>query len=733
MSFKKKAVTAAPFLAVAVLAVVVTFMLTRGPGREVDKRGPVPEVTATPASVLSLEPANRFASLEDYDKLLAEDAKVKPVIQPYTIKPDLSNVVNLKVFEPILEPQMIDKIAKNGFVVTPTDYIQMFYLYENNEYQRPDKFPSFITTDSMLHAYHVFYNFSLRIVESEKLYDAAVELTDLMLKASEKDLAEAKDELVKDAARRNVAYFAVARALLVGTPPPASVADIAEADLKKIKNHLKRDQSSVLGYGVDFTQFVPRGHYTRTEKLKKYFHGLMWYGLMPFPTGEQGAKERPTVQALLIVRNLEKDKRAMQLWDKIYEPTAFYVGKADDYTVYDYSALKEKVYGKSPSVSAFDDTAKLQAFIKEVGKLPGPRIENFVAGGAIPTGRQFRFMGQRFIPDSRILQEMSHPKVAWRAFPSGMDVFSAIGSDRALELLRTSYKADKFEGFDKQMELMRKEMKETPRETWQSNLYWGWLWTLQSVIKPVPEGYPSFMRNQTWQDKSLFTALGSWTELRHDTILYAKQSVAECGGDGDEPKTPKGYVEPNLEFWTKMKWLNDSTMQGLSSRDLLTEELKDKFERLGDWIDFCRKITIKELTNQKITDEEYEQICIYGASLESMILSFAGGDVWSDTDKDMAIVADVHTSKDTCLEEGTGRAGAIYVVVPIEGKLYLTRGAVYTHYEFMHPSSDRLTDEKWQEILQSGKQPPLVDWTKNFLVPVKNMPPLEFESFNGGC
>ncbi|HOP81415.1 MAG TPA: DUF3160 domain-containing protein, partial [Armatimonadota bacterium] len=148
---------------------------------------------------------------------------------------------------------------------------------------------------------------------------------------------------------------------------------------------------------------------------------------------------------------------------------------------------------------------------------------------------------------------------------------------------------------------------------------------------------------------------------------------------------------------------------------------------------FCRKITIKELTNQKITDEEYEQICIYGASLESMILSFAGGDVWSDTDKDMAIVADVHTSEDTCLEEGTGRAGAIYVVVPIEGKLYLTRGAVYTHYEFMHPSSDRLTDEKWQEILQSGKQPPLVDWTKNFLVPVKNMPPLEFESFNGGC
>ena len=32
-------------------------------------------------------------------------------------------------------------------------------------------------------------------------------------------------------------------------------------------------------------------------------------------------------------------------------------------------------------------------------------------------------------------------------------------------------------------------------------------------------------------------------------------------------------------------------------------------------------------------------------------------------------------------------------IVPVEGKLVLTRGAVFSYYEFIHPAADRLTDE----------------------------------------
>lgn len=42
--------------------------------------------------------------------------------------------------------------------------------------------------------------------------------------------------------------------------------------------------------------------------------------------------------------------------------------------------------------------------------------------------------------------------------------------------------------------------------------------------------------------------LGSWTQLRHDTILYVRPSGAQCGGDGEIPPPPPGYVMTD-EAW----------------------------------------------------------------------------------------------------------------------------------------------------------------------------------------
>ncbi len=680
------------------------------------------------STIKEIKPSS-FASTKGYDSLAADNGKIKPALPAYSLKANLSNVQNLKLYKGLLDAQMIPLIAKNGFVVTPTDYTQMFYVYENNEYQRPEKIPSFITSDSMLHTYHVFYDYTLREVEAGKLSDAAAKLTTAMLEASKKQLTTVSGADLKDAATRNVAFFTVGKALLAGVTKDTN--PMANADLKLIAKHADITDSAVTGAKMDFSQFVPRGHYTRSEKLKKYFMAMMWYGLSPFPAKSPKA----SLQAILMTKALQSASvggtSALKLWDTIYEPTAFYVGTADDYTYNHYIKVLDKVYGKNSSVNQLADQSKLEMFTAEVAKLPAPGIDN----GAGTGGRQFRFMGQRFIPDSRIMRQMTDDLVTERGIPRGLDIFAAMGSDRALSHLKKYDNVDRFANYDVQMAKMRKEMAEKPRSTWQSNLYYGWLWSLQSVVEPAPKGYPSFMTNDAWLDKSLFTALGSWTELRHDTILYAKQSVSECGGDSEAPPTPKGYVEPNLEFWTRLQWLNKYTMDGLNSRGLLSEETKDKFTRMDDWLSFCRKITIKELTGKPVTKEEYDQICLYGAELESLVISFSGGDLLSDTDKDMALIADVHTDGSTgvCLEEATGRAAAIYVVVPIQGKLYLTRGAVYTHYEFEWPSSDRLTDEAWQKMLKSGKTPKLADWIKSFFAGKKQKLEENFESFTSGC
>jgi len=42
---------------------------------------------------------------------------------------------------------------------------------------------------------------------------------------------------------------------------------------------------------------------------------------------------------------------------------------------------------------------------------------------------------------------------------------------------------------------------------------------------------------------------------------------------------------------------------------------------------------------------------------------------------------------------------------------------VHSHYEFPWPLNDRLTDKKWQQMLDSDQAPPLARWTENFVAP----------------
>jgi hypothetical protein len=228
------------------------------------------------------------------------------------------------------------------------------------------------------------------------------------------------------------------------------------------------------------------------------------------------------------------------------------------------------------------------------------------------------------------------------------------------------------------------------------------------------------MRNQAWEDKSLNTSLASWAELRHDTILYGKQSGAEMG-DGSEPAPYKGYVEPNVRFWSKMLDLTRRSREGLVSRKLMPEELEGKFESFEETLTNLKQISEKELRNEKLTEDEYDSIRSIGGTIEYLTLSVMTGqpDTWelvNESDRDMACIADVHTGGNKVLEEGVGHANEILVIVPVEGKLVLTRGAVFSYYEFTYPSSDRLTDEKWQTMVNAGRVPAQPLWTSSFLL-----------------
>ena len=52
------------------------------------------------------------------------------------------------------------------------------------------------------------------------------------------------------------------------------------------------------------------------------------------------------------------------------------------------------------------------------------------------------------------------------------------------------------------------------------------------------------------------------------------------------------------------------------------------------------------------------------------------------------------------------------MVVPRGGKRLLTRGGVFSYYEFLAAPGERLDDAGWAERLESGTPPPRPLWTR---------------------
>jgi hypothetical protein len=678
-----------------------------------------------------------FADFEPHEESFVLNAPI------YTVYQGLSNVANLASFG-TLPADLLIKIEADGFAAaTQTEYKQIHEILELNEDER---IPSFVSSDAVLHAFHVLYDLALREVEVYSFWDLLGNLTASMLDSTYGQYLAAPEGRWKDAALRNMMFFTVALKLIDSDyliPPafPSEVGTEVNIVLTLIDAHDAMTDEWFQEYREDFTQFVPRGHYTRSETLERYFQAMMWYGrvslrlqpdLPQFPN-DKGMDN--TAQAILISLALMDEIPTMpagvtgyDLWDAIYEPTVFFVGAADDLLPTEYLELVRNIYGSEITIPDLDDDDLLEDFIDAALEFREPAILGHPIPDTLTLTQTMglRFMGQRYIPDSYILGQLVYKNVGTmanpRLMPMGLDVMAALGSDRAWELLEPE---KVYANYESQMQMLWDMVDNITDAEWTSNLYYLWLYSLLPLLSDPGEGYPFFMQSEAWVDKQLSTALGSWAELRHDTILYAKQSYTwELTS---MPEAVKGYVEPVPQVYARLASLCKMMIDGLDSRSLLSTMIDSKLNELYNLLVDLQTISIKELEGTALTGEEYNIIDGIGKKLGSIVAMPVDDFITSDADEDMAVIADVHTDPNsgTVLEEGVGRPMVIYVAVQIEGEVILTRGGIFSYYEFTWPMDDRLTDEAWQDMLTQGEAPPLPIWTASFVTNTPVMLPAQ--------
>ena len=693
-----------------------------------------------------------------------------------------------------LSNDALNLLGKNGFVVilNPFDPKEE-YITQPYKTLKDVEIPIFITSDSLLHLYHIQFDETLRQIEEKEFYDKIWEISNELLDDSIEKYNDASGDL-KEALKRNVAYFAVALELLKPREdqlckdgwkcedPGLASAYFKEEDLEKykfetpdfvksevekeldlIEKHEGFSESPIFIYKEDYSQYVPRGHYTRSEKLKNYFKVFMWYGrismLLKGTDTISPGKTDPfnlealistydakiqTMQASLIASKFAEREELKDRWDRIYSVTAFYVGLSDDLGPYEYIEAMNSVFGGKfdPNNLTEENIGKLKAKLAEYmpPKIFGgtgdcginPPFTPEQADQCLEKTKGFRLIGQRFIPDSYMFSNLvgaytdvylgdkdcsevftcviSGAGRPIRGFPRGLDVMALLGSERAKELLNELDDSN-YVKYDEAYKKLEDEFNNFTVAEWNKNLYWSWLFTLKPLLKEFRDDYPTFMQTKAWQDKELTTALASWAELRHDTILYAKQSYTPTELGPPLPEKPVvGYIEPVPEFYNRLLALTRMTTKGLDEMNVLDNSAKHRLESLEKILERLVELSEKELKNEELTPEDYDFIKSFGEELNAVIAEV------DDKAKKTTIVADVHTDQNTrqVLEEGVGYVDLIVVAYKVpDGRILIGAGPVMSYYEFKQPMEDRLTDEKWRDML--GSNPPeKPEWISNF-------------------
>jgi hypothetical protein len=399
--------------------------------------------------------------------------------------------------------------------------------------------------------------------------------------------------------------------------------------------------------------------------------------------------------------------------------------------------------------------------------------------GKLP--RSFTVFGQRFVPDSWALGKVVFDNIRWegdarfwddnprRFLPLSLDVvFGVLGNNATVPQIISQIQNDGHparDGFPYQHNLaaVRAVIDLQPEEYWQQNIYNLWLGALRTLSEPTTAAdYPETMRTRGWAMKTVNTQLGSWTHLRHDTVLYAKQSYS----GGIICSYPKAYVEPVPRFWAAMETMANSAAELIGGLEL-EERRFTYFRDQGRWqvnfdsravqsnqVSFLRgfanrmglleEIARRQLAREELTAEQVEEMqnivevqkfyegLRYSGWYPALFYRscFFPGNTDADRyfhqtqgcDRADFIVTDVHTAPTPpepgyVLHQGVGQVNFILVAVDCGSERPVVYGGpVLSHYEYPTEGVKRLSDGEWTSLYYTIDRPEPPPWTDEYLV-----------------
>ena len=296
-----------------------------------------------------------------------------------------------------------------------------------------------------------------------------------------------------------------------------------------------------------------------------------------------------------------------------------------------------------------------------------------------------------------------------RSFVRGLDLMALLGSSEALEILTNEGKTD-HERYGLKFSKLKSHVDTLDHINWHANLYWSWLYCIQTLFQEVPDGYPEFMRTQAWNRQQLNAALVSWTQLQDDATRHYNPDEVQLVAFGVEPVPPPapiGYVEPNPLFWGRLLSLTRMTSKGLDNLNVLTPKARRRFAELEKLLKQILDIVSKQLTYKPLSSENRDFFKKFPSIFRRILPGV------QEYGLATVFTANLNTNEtDTMVvAQAVGDIDLIIVACPMsDGKILLAVGPVLSYYEFKQPMSNRLTDEAWRTLLDSAQRSKRPEW-----------------------
>ena len=582
----------------------------------------------------------------------------------------------------------------------------MMALYEEN---RTRGIPNYITEDFMLLSYSMILNETITDLEEAILYPEFRNLIKVLR-------VTLKGQATKVAVNKaNLDFLYVLASLLEGAELPY---DGEPDDLKIVKSELEKidkaegfDRSPLMKQRIDYSQFKVRGKYTRSRSLGSYFKAMKYAGAVLFPVVESKATgitakdaDFLTRQALILTRVIQEDNNLLNIYNNIEERLGWLFGPPDDLLFADYHEIGKNMKDKAVHKireSLFDRAVKMDrqpAIIS--GAVDVKALEKGVLAKDVMTG--WRFMPQRFTPDSGAFQQLVYDNVKKymgkkqpfsgvninntfvKGYPLGLEMMALLGSKAAINLLDGTDERN-FHGYSKAADAA-KAVFLRPSGLAFDHIQLMNYWLTRGKI---------FHKDD--EKRRLNTCLSFWTYQRYINLLYAKQSYTVVTKSFREPVSRNwAWIEPAPELYLYIQnqvqelisKLNSGQEKGNGQN--VANKMIERLENFFVIVKQCRHIAVKELLGATLDIEDVNFLNELDARIAYLTIT-----------KDLPIVVDVHTEPNSAkvLEEGIGYPQVVIFKMGNQE----ARGALFTYYEFKHPMEDRLTDEKWLLMLSDSE------------------------------